>query len=373
LALGYAGTQPSPAARLRLINAGNGLSGSNRSNPYVVSLDGGQTYVPIARLSTLGNTQLRPERTSEVEGGFDANLWNDRLQATVTAYRKTRHDAIITIPLPPSVIGTGVAGTSIDKNIGVVRNTGTELTLTTRLLDTRAASWSATALYSRDDNKVKRLNAGESTIIVGNSRVAVGYPLWGSWAQPIISYVDANQNGIIDTTEVRLGDSAVFVGQIDPKYQLSVSSTLSLFNGRLSATVGVSYQDGLTQTQGDLQDNTVLLNLPNTPGTSPATQAAVVAGNPPIESNIGLIQTVNVWRFNSLSITYLPPPRISRFLHTPNLSVSVQGSNLGIHSNYRGADPNVNAFSTASAGDVLLDAGQLPLPRMWAVMVRMGN
>jgi TonB-dependent SusC/RagA subfamily outer membrane receptor len=375
IAFGYAGTQPNPTQKLRLFNVAS-------DGTPVVSLDGGATYVPLVELSSLGNTQLRPERTGEIEGGFDAGFGNDRVQLTVTAYNKTRHDAIISVPLPPSVSGNGTAGAQISKNIGVVRNTGAEVWLTARLLDSRAVSWTATTNFSQDKNRVVRLNPDESTIIVGNSRVEAGYPLWSVWERPIVSFVDANRNGIIEYDEIRLGDSAAFVGQTDPKYQLNASSTLTLLNGRMSVTADVAYQNGFTQTQGSVdRSNTVLLNLPNAPGVSLATQAAVVAGTLNDQgiytssgvSGIGLTQTVNTLRLSSLSISYQLSSYIAHLFRAQTMSIALQGSNLGLHTNYRGMDPNVNTFSTASQGDALQDTGQLSQPRTWSLSIRMGN
>jgi hypothetical protein len=375
LALGYAGTQPNPAEKLRLFNSSTGY-------PKVVSLDGGATETPIVQLSTFGNTHLRPERTGEIEGGFDAGLGNDRLQVTFTLYNKTRHDAIISVPVPPSVSGDGFAGNSIDKNIGIVRNTGTELTLQSRLLDNRMISWMATATASSYRSKVVRLNPGESTILLDDgSRVEAGYPLLGKWARPIVSYIDINQDGVLQYNELRLGDSAVFVGQTDPKYTVNFSTTLGLMNGRLSVNAEFSYQNGLTQTQGDPSGgNGVFMNIPNAPGASLATQAAILAfldnyiyGTMISGSNIGVIQTVNTLRFNSLSVNYIPPVFITRFFHVPTMSVALQGSNLGLRTNYRGADPNVNAYSTASQSDLVKDTGQIPQPRTWWLTIRLGN
>jgi hypothetical protein len=375
LAFGYAGTQPNPAEKLRLFNSSTG-------QPTVVSLDGGATETPIVQLSTLGNTYLRPERTGEIEGGFDAGLGNDRLQVTFTLYNKTRYDAIISVPVPPSVSGDGFAGNSIDKNIGVVRNTGTELTLTSRLLDNRLLNWMVAANVSGDRSKVVRLNPGESTIILnGGSRVEAGYPLFGSWARPIVSYIDANHDDIIEYNELKLRDSAVFVGRSDPKYTINFSTNLGLMNGRLSVNADFSYQNGLTQTQGDASSgNGVFMNVPNAPGASLATQAAVLAylGNYTSAtevggSNIGVIQTVNTLRFNSLSVNYIPPVFVTRLFHVPTMSIALQGSNLGLHTNYRGADPNINAYSTADQGDLVKDTGQIPQPRTWWLTIRLGN
>jgi hypothetical protein len=383
LAFGYAGTQPNPVFKLRLFNLNSGSSTQTNS---LVSLDGGATYVPSVNLATLGNTKLRPEHTRELEGGFDLGMGDDRLNLTVTAYNKTRYDAIIATPLPPSVTGRGYAGTQIQKNIGVVRNTGTEVTASARLLDTRVVNWIANINLSHDRSKVVRLNPGISTIDVGNTRVEAGYPLWGVWARPIAAYFDANQDGIIESNEFYLADSAVFVGSAEPTYTFNVSTTLSLLNGRVGITANIAYEDGITQTQGasGAYVSDVFQLLPNAPGASLATQAAVMAGrqlvlNPGTNavvtnsSSIGLMQTVNILRFQSVSINYVPPTAVARWFHVPSMMIALQGRNLGLYTNYRGADPDVNAFSTAGNGDITRDTGQIPQPRMWQLTVRLGN
>ena len=55
------------------------------------------------------------------------------------------------------------------------------------------------------------------------------------------------------------------------------------------------------------------------------------------------------------------------------MTMALQGSNLGLHSNYRGIDPSVNAFSTVSAGDQTADKGEIPQPRTWWLKISMGN
>jgi hypothetical protein len=82
---------------------------------------------------------------------------------------------------------------------------------------------------------------------------------------------------------------------------------------------------------------------------------------------------VSELRFQDLSISYLVPPAVSRHFRVPHLRLALQGSNLGLHTNYRGMDPNVNAFSTSSQGDISADTGQLPLPRTWSLHVMLGN
>jgi hypothetical protein len=364
-AFGIAGTQPGPTERLRLIaGVGNGQTNT-------VSLDG-TTLSSAAIISSLGNTQLHPERKRELEGGFDAEFWHGRLVVSPTVYWDRRSNAIISVPVAPSVNGGG----NILKNIGVVRDIGTELTASVTVLENRSISWTVGGYYRTDQNRVMRLNPGQSTIILGDTRVEAGYPLFGTWAIPIAAYADVNGDGILQKNEVRLADSAVFVGQANPKSETVLTTNGTLFNGLLSFSANFDMQTGLTQFNNGLASSGALDAIANAPGTSLATQAAIVATTlGQRSSKIGLMQTVNMFRFTDLSIGYKVPRSMTQWFHSArNVTLSIQGSNLALHTNYRGKDPDVNVFSTTSgSGDQTADVGQIPQPRVWWLKVTIGN
>ncbi|HXC25794.1 MAG TPA: TonB-dependent receptor plug domain-containing protein [Gemmatimonadaceae bacterium] len=406
VAFGYAGTQPGPADKLRLFNVGNYVL-SEPGNPFLtyqtggcstsLTLNGDSTFVPAVCLNSLGNTQLRPERSSELEGGIDATLWRGRLTLTYTQYNKTRHDAILSIPVAPSVSGGGLGGSSYFKNIGVIRNTGTELTINAFLLQSQAVSWNVGANLSSNNSLVISLNPGQPPICFGagdpcqGTQIIAGYPLFGEWAKSIVSFADANHDGIIEPSEVRLSDSSVYVGQPSPKYQFNMTTDIALLHGRLSVHATFAYMNGLTQNDLGALTSGAFVQLPNTPSTPLATQAAVVeaecyqgtyfngllrSGCPSSSSAstlIGLYQTVNTFRFQDLSINFQVPRAVASWFRVPHMSLALQGSNLGLHSNYRGMDPNVNAFSTVSAGDETADTGQIPEPRTWWLKLSLGE
>ena len=84
------------------------------------------------------------------------------------------------------------------------------------------------------------------------------------------------------------------------------------------------------------------------------------------ESAYGLMQTVSTWRFSSLSVAYNLSSSFASHFGARALSVALQGTNLGLFTNYKGKDPNVNAFAT---GNSTLDTGVLPQPRAWSLAV----
>ena len=363
LAFGFAGTQPAPQDKLRLF-----------SSDTLAQLITGPT--PAINLISVGNTALRPETSRQLEGGFDVTLWNGRVQATYTQYNKTRFNAIINVPVAPSV----AFNQSQTVNLGNVRNTGTELTANVILWQNRLLSWFVGGSISNDDNLLVKLAPG--FVPSKTLGIVAGYPLFGMWARPIVGFADTDSNGIITPSEIRLGDSLIYVGQANPKYQGGLNTGLTL--GRLSINAGFTFVNGITQNNQAALLSGAVNSIGNAPGTTLATQAAIVAatlgqqgtladlGQQP--TPIGFIQTVNTFRFNTLSIGYiLPRSFASRWLRVPTALLSLQGSNLALHTNYWGIDPNVNAFSTVSGADETADLGQIPLPRTWWLKLNLGN
>ena len=349
LAYGHAGVQPGLTDRLRLYSFGNvtHISGDTASNGLL--------------LNSLGNTQLRPERARDLEGGFDAEMFDSRITLSYSGYSKLVHDEIVEIPVAPSVNGGG----SRFVNIGEVSDRGAEVGLGFEPLRSPAVTWRVDVTFSTNANKLVRLAEGQPPIdLADGRRIVPGYPLFSQWARPVVGWVDRNTDGIIDSTEVLIGDSATFLEQPQPKYNASVATTVGLFRGRVTLNAGFTYQDGETQfNQGGAQ---AFLQAANSPKASLATQAAVAAAS---QTPYGLIQTVNTLRFNSFAVSVAMPARFAAAFRARAMSLAFLGSNLALHTNYRGIDPNVNAF----VGDGNLDTGVLPQPRTFSLSIRLSN
>jgi len=348
-AYGQAGVQPGIGDKLRLFH--------EQQTWY----DSG--FVTTTTLNTLGNTHLRPERSKEFEGGFDADMFDDNLTVGFSGYQNTRFDALIPVPVPPSVYGYLI--NSVLENVGVIRNTGIEISAGVTPVRTDLVTWGLTATLSRNTNKVLSLAQGVTPFFdaTGTARVVAGYPLYGRWARPILGYQDLNKNGIIESSEVQVGDSLVYMGQSDPDFVANFSTHLSLFRSHVTVDADFQYQGGLTQLNQSVLTDRVFSQALNDPHAALGEQAAVAAMD---RTTYGEYQTVSTFRFNSLSIAYAVPNSAARLFRAQAMSVALQGSNLGLFTNYRGKDPNVNAYAT---GNAVADTGQLPLPRNWQVRV----
>ena len=76
---------------------------------------------PAVVFSTLGNRNLKPERSTELELGVDGTFWDNRVTTEITYYNKSSKDALISRVLPPS-LGTGA--TARLENLGEVTQQG---------------------------------------------------------------------------------------------------------------------------------------------------------------------------------------------------------------------------------------------------------
>lgn len=87
----------------------------------VADFDGETAFVP----GVVGNPDLAPERTAELELGADASFLSGRLVAELTWYDQRTTDALFPVTQIPS---NGFLGTQLE-NVGTLRNEGLELSL----------------------------------------------------------------------------------------------------------------------------------------------------------------------------------------------------------------------------------------------------
>ncbi len=349
-AYGQAGVQPSIAVRTRTYsqetNVVDGLS------------------VRTVGLRTLGNPDVKPERTQEFEGGVDLGFFEERLSVSLTGYQKHTRDALINVDLPPSLGGAGILGTQ--RNIGRVKNTGFEGSVNARVIDARAFSWDVNANVTRMRNVLTKFTGGKETIQASGfsrQRFVEGYPLYGRWARQILGYSTVDMYGMPLVNEIVLSDSMVFLGGPLPTFEMGINSNVALFT-RFTVGIAINYEHGRNQINtASLGGAENLTRGRNDPTIPLPVQANYLAVN---QTDIGFAQTVSVLRFDALSLRYSVPPMISRrMVGDRALSVAVQGRNLGMKSNYRGKDPSVSG----SMGEILHDNGTIPRGRTWVLNI----
>ena len=367
-AYGHAGVQPATTAKYR----------SFGQLPRFVESDGtfGTNY---AYLSGVGNADLLPERSREIEAGFELGLWEDRLMVDFTYFHKYTREAIVSRQLAPSL---GLSSTARQAyNVGNVRNTGMEALVIARLIDRPELQATVELGYSSRDNELVELGAGvqpfsitasniDLAAIMDNDAVVMpGYPLFGRWARPILGYADANGDGIISPNEVKLGDTLVYMGSSLPKADLSIRPIIDLWNGRVRVAAAFDYTYDLTQYNfyaANMWFTSRGIYDPNQPLSVQACQAA---NGPPINNDFCFYERVNVLRLRNASLVVAAPEPLVRLLRASSGTFHVIGSNLGVWSDYSGLDPMVN--TEPASGNRMVNDMVVPRGQTWTFRLRL--
>ena len=128
----------------------NNLTYSDTQGEYGVYAYGGNGGVLN---SVLANDKLIWETTSNVDLGFDAGFFDNRLELSLTGYNKLTTDRLYNKSLPAE---TGFA--SIKANLGTVQNKGIEITLTAHPLSSSSPlQWDITGSFSMNRTYMKKL------------------------------------------------------------------------------------------------------------------------------------------------------------------------------------------------------------------------
>jgi TonB-linked SusC/RagA family outer membrane protein len=354
-AFGHAGVQPGNDVRFRSFRASSGFVNG--------------VSVPSIAVRAVGNPALRPERSTEFEGGFDLGFFGDRVTLDLTVYRKLTNDALVTRTLPPSL---GI--TTRQENVGKVENRGTEISSTIRPVITPMLDWSMSLQFSQNSNKLLELAPGSMPFeAAAQNRYVAGYPLNGWWQRALLGYADVNGDGYIDPrSEIRMSDSAVYMGQPFPKGAFAFYNNLSFLSGAVTVSTGFNYVHGLTQyneVRGS-QCNAGRCQAVIDPTTSLADQAEVANKLPSQYGDFrGPFETVSWLRWDTFSVTARLPQSMRRWFGAENTTVSIMGRNLRTWSRYKGADPEVN---TSSVRNDMGDQGGVPQPQEWSIRLNLG-
>jgi TonB-linked SusC/RagA family outer membrane protein len=203
-ALGYSGRAPGTFAAIRIWN------------PEPTS--GQPGYEP----GNIGNDDVGPERTRELEFGFDAGLFDQRVSLEFTWYEQKTTDALMDVQQLPS-LGNWDAQAA---NVGVLRNRGIEVNVNAQVVD--APDWGIELGGSFYTNESEVLALGEAVPFEsGDGWVEEGWPIMAARG-----YMVMNPDEIADPIVVQ---DTIF-GPSQPTLVVNPSVTIRLPMGiQLSA------------------------------------------------------------------------------------------------------------------------------------------
>jgi TonB-linked SusC/RagA family outer membrane protein len=297
--------------------------------------------------SSFGNPQLSPERSTELELGFEMTLLQGRMDVAYTHFGRNVTDAIVNVPLPPSV---GFPGSQI-VNIGHLKGWGNELAANLRILQGRRVAWDIGTQLAKNGNRIEDMG-GQQFLTAGGGGVAqnrVGFGIADFFMYKVRSAV-LDSKGVVlsaicdggtgkDGLEQGGPDAPcpigtftgtpaprVFWGHSQPTWQAGLNTQVTLWeNLRLYARV-----DG---NGGHLQSDTEIRALHNQ-GSS----KAVVLQNDPIlntyrqigEADAPGTYKAGFLKLREVSATYTVKPSLLRAVNASSASLSLAGRNLSM-------------------------------------------
>ena len=323
LAWGQAGNSPGPFDALQSYTTS------------VVTLPTGSASA--LRYGSFGNPDLKPERGSEIEAGFEAGMFNGRLNLDLTYYNKKTRDALLPVDVPPS---SGFAGTRL-VNLGEIANTGVELVFSAVPVQRKAVSLETTVAMSTNHNELLSFGDDRAPIIFGtyapSQRYQIGYPLGGMWAQRARRNEDGtlfkNANG-----QPVLDPESIYMGPAVPTRELSVSGTLRLFE-RVRLYTLFDHKAGNYQFNvKDWRRDRAQLTWET---VDPAANPDDVLERRFASQTYLHIQPADFTKLRDVSISVdLPMSGLRRYAERATLTAA--GHNLRIWTKYGGADPELN-------------------------------
>lgn len=359
-AYGQSGTQPDAFAALRTFTAVSGPGGASTVTP-----------------SSPGNPDLGPERSSELEFGFDAGLFDERVGIEVTGYRGQVSDMILIRDAPPSA---GFPGEQFT-NLGSFDKWGYELMVRGNVFDTRRAALDLTVSFAMNDSEVKDLGEGNPSLIESGFGIEhrVGSPV-GSWFhhRVVNATYDANINVMRQSmmcdngsggSVACFGDPSngnlitaprVFIGRSLPKYEGSVSPSLT-FLERFRLTGMVDFKLDHYKWDHNERVRCALFNVcienMNPADYDPVTVAAYRHGD---RFGAEYIQDAGFAKLREISLAYTVPPSFANRFGASRANIMLAARNLHTWTHWQGMEPEAMFLGGGRGGFGSLEQNNIP-------------
>lgn len=346
---------------------------------------------PTLSISDLGNTNLKWERTRELNIGIDTRWWDGRLSFSAEYYDKKTKDLLMWQKVPSAL---GVS--SILTNVGSVSNRGFDLMLGGIPVSTKHFKWDINYTLNINKNKILELDGLSNTLVttgadypglVGSYVQMVGQPMGtflgytfaGVWKQSEVStaalygakpgdakYVDINRDGKIDKDDIGI------IGNAQPKFSFGFNNTFTIYDFDLNIFwQGVSgndiynqnrirresYSSGAFPTSPVIKDHWTPQHQTDVPSFS---------GSEYVNSS-RWVEKGAYLRLKNLTLGYRIPRKLLSKIGCSSARIYLSANNLWTITDYSGFDPEASMGSDADAAGV--DRGIYPSSKSFLVGV----
>ncbi len=320
----------------------------------------GTTYTGVGPTS-LGNPNIRWEKTSTYGAGLEALFLNNRLNFIADYYKRNTSDILVQVPL----LATSGVDNAPYQNAGSVSNTGIELTLGYSDQIGKSFKYDVSVNWTHNKNIVTKVpspivNDFSQTIEGQSINEWYGYVQQGIFQtaddiskapkQPNASpgdirFKDLNNDGIIDANDRTFLGMAVAPDNFGGNISLSYKGfdLVTSFYGQLGALRSID-QVGFAITRGGEQTSAWMYNQRWTGQGTSNYVPRVVAGDPNdnYRRSTFWLRSSNFFRLQNLQIGYdftglLKNGAASKVIH--KLRIYVASQNLFCINSYPGWDP----------------------------------
>jgi TonB-linked SusC/RagA family outer membrane protein len=335
--------------------------------------------------ATLGNPNLKPENTEEIEIGADLEFFKRRIAIDFTYYKKTTTDLISRVNVPNT---TGYA--SLLTNIGKMENEGIEIGLTLVPFQNENFSWTTFTTFTKNKNVVTELIDGLDRFPIDVNQVGYvekGKPYGVFYGTAFAR--DDEGNYLIEEGGggILRALSSQVIGDPTPDFKIGFINTLRYKNLSLraqidwkeggdisSSTIQALLGRGVTRDTEDRErtfiipgfygDPTTALPILDGAGNKIPNSTQITMNNlyfsPTTNSNTFAINSVDeadvydgtVYRLRELSLTYDVPKKFLEKTFIGSLSISAIGNNLWYFApnvpKYTNFDPDVNSYGSSN-------------------------
>lgn len=225
-----------------------GYTGNNIVAPYstVNTLDN-KTYYDFFGTtadgwlpSTIANSALTWERTSELNVGVDYGFFNNRVFGSIDVYNRLSDELLMEQKLPKES-----GWSTMQANVGSVRNKGVELMLTTINIDKNNLKWETSLTFTKNNNEIVSLYGQKEADDIGNGwfigesiDAQYNYKFNGIWQANEVAEAESygqkeGQAKVVDQNndgKITAADDKIILGSADPDWTGSLTSRLTFRN-----------------------------------------------------------------------------------------------------------------------------------------------
>ncbi len=377
---------------------GSALNSSNVNN-YV--LGSSPKVVQGMTISTLGNSNVKWETSTQTDVGVDIAIFQDKLSLTVDYFNKVNRDMLVAVPLP--MIGGSANAPFV--NDGSVQNKGFEFDLQYRNMDHKL-KYSFSANLATIQNNVLSIpvpiQGGRIDNGVYATLTTAGHPLGSFYGYQMIG-IFQNQGDIFTSAyqgpgvrpgdviyKVLNGDGKIdandrgFLGSAIPKFTYGLTTTLDYLNFDLFLLFQGGYGNKIyMQVNQDIEGFYRPFNLTQrvydtrwhgegTSNTMPLVSWLDQPNNIK-EPSSRFLADASYCRLKNVQIGYNIPKKLVNKLHVKGVRFYMTGTNLITITKYPGLDPemhpsnNVNVEKYPSDVAAGIDWGTYPSAKSYII------